>query len=36
VLLLLRSRPPVLRDVLGLLQLDDVPWLRRVVSLCGD
>jgi O-antigen/teichoic acid export membrane protein len=32
-LLLLRSRSPAVRDVLGLLQLGGVPWLRRVAGL---
>jgi lipopolysaccharide exporter len=36
MLLLLRSRQPVLRDVLGLLQFGGMSWLRRVAGLYGD
>ncbi len=36
IFLLRRSRPAVLRDVLGLLQLGGLPWLRRLTGLYSD
>ncbi len=36
VLILRRSRPEALRDVVGLLRLERLPWLRRLAGLYGE